>query len=191
MSRENYDYDVRVVLYDATKGNTAQIVFFNDVDVLLECSRIKIVRDGDKLYFHNGDVVSGSIKLSGHSKNTLQIQADYDKVKDLEGLYDVKYDNKLDLYYIDKTEKLSDYDGHKYFRKGIVQSVHNVGEREKRGEVIMTAELTDKGKKVVENGKNKNAGKDVVVKALLTLLRIQVEDNSDAISTIEALEKFI
>ena len=197
MSKENYDYDIRVVLYDSTKANIAQIVFFNDVDVLLECKRVKIVRDGDKLYFHKGDTVSGSIKLSGKNKNILQIQRDYNKVKDLEGLYDAKYDKDLDLYYIDKTEKLSEYDGHKYTVKGTVQSVHNVGERDKRGEVIMTAKLTENGKKVAENYKivressKKDLATGVVVNALITLLKTQVEGNTDAMATIEALEKFI
>ena len=197
MSKENYDYDVRVVLYDSTKANIAQIVFFNDAEIALECSRVKIVRDGNRLYFHKGDAVSGSIKLSGKNKNILQLQADFDKVRDLEGLYDARYDKNLDLYYIDKTEKLSEYDGHKYTVKGTVQSVHNVGERDKRGEVIMTAKLTENGKKAAENYKivressKKDLATGVVVNALITLLKTQVVNNDEALATIEALEKFI
>ena len=190
MSRENTEYDVRVVLYDSTKANIAQIVFFNDVDVLLECKRVKIVRDGNRLYFHKGDAVSGSIKLSGSHKNILQLQADFDKVRDLEGVYDAKYDKNLDLYYIDKTEKLSEYDGHKYNIKGTVQSVHNVGKREPREEVIMTAKLTEQGRKTMEHSR-KEKESNIVIKALITLLKTQVEGNDDAIKTIEALEKFV
>lgn len=196
MSKENPDYDVRVVLYDSTKANIAQIVFFNDIDVLLECERVKIVRDGDRLYFHKGDAVSGSIKLSGLYKNILQIQKDFDKVKDLEGIYDVKHDNKLDMFYIDRNERLADYDGHKYFMKGVKQLNHNAGEREERGEIVMAAQLTEKGRKVVEAHQKEVARQsvtptEIVIKALVALLKTQVEGNIDALTTIEALEKFI
>lgn len=196
MSRENTDYDVSVALYDATKkSNIARIVFYNDTEILLECNRVKLVREGDRLYFHKGDAIKNSIKLSGKLNDTLQLWSDYDKVKDLEGLYDAKYDKDLDLYYIDKNERLSDYDGHKYTIKGSKQVNHNAPKREKRGETVMTAVLTERGKKVVEAGKgdavSKTAATDVVVKALLTLLKTQVEGNKEALDTIDALEKFI
>jgi len=71
-----------------------------------------------------------------------------------------------------------------------VQSVHNVGKREPREEVIMTAKLTEQGRKTMEHSR-KEKESNIVIKALITLLKTQVEGNDDAIKTIEALEKFV
>ena len=61
MSRENTEFDVRVALYDGSKNPLANIVFFNDTELLLECKRVVVVRDGNRLYFHKGDSVQGSV----------------------------------------------------------------------------------------------------------------------------------
>ena len=192
MSKECTEYDVRIALYKGTKAPLANIVFFNDTELMLECKRVTVVRDGNRLYFHNGDATNG-IKLTGKdSKNCLQLWSDYSKVRDLEGYYDLKYDKDSDLYYIDKQEKLSDHE-HKFELRGTKQLNHNPGNREKRGEQVMTVSIKDRGQKVAENAKkvNKNEATNVVVKALITLLKTQVEGNADALSTIDALEKFI
>lgn len=192
MSKENTEYDVRIALYDGTKNPLANVVFFNDGELLLECNRVTVVRDGNRLYFHKGDKIAGSIKLSGRDKNILQLWKDFSKVRDLEGKYDMKYDKDLDLYYIDKDNKLSDYE-HRCTLKGTKQLNHNPGDRAKRGEIIMAPVLTEKGKKMVEvaQKQKKETNKNVVVRALVTLLKTQVVGNDDALSTIDALEKFI
>lgn len=192
MSKECTEYDVRVALYKGTKAPLANVLFFNDTELMLECKRVTIVRDGNRLYFHKGDATKG-IKLTGKDdKNCLQLWSDYSKVRDLEGYYDLKYDKDSDLYYIDKQEKLSDHK-HKFELRGTKQLNHNPGNREKRGEQVMTVSIKDRGQKVAENAKkaNKNEATNVVVKALITLLKTQVEGNADALSTIDALEKFI
>lgn len=192
MSKECTEYDVRVALYKGTKGPLANVLFFNDTELMLECKRVTVVRDGNRLYFHKGDATKG-IKLTGtDSKNCLQLWSDYSKVRDLEGYYDLKYDKDSDLYYIDKQEKLSDHE-HKFELRGTKQLNHNPGNREKRGEQVMTVSIKDRGQKVAENAKkaNKNEATNVVVKALITLLKTQVKDNSEALATIDALEKFI
>ena len=210
MSKENTGYDVSIALYSVSKGkgNAAVVTFFNDTELVLDCTRVKLVRDGDKLYFHRGDLVKDSIKLSGYSytdyKNLLQLHTDYSKVKDMEGTYDLKYDKDVDLYYIDKQECVSTYIHKKPSRKGIKQLNHNPGEREKRGEYIMSPRLTDKGKSVVEQAQvekqeqkslkkvvEKTTATTIVIKALINLLKVQVEGNDDALSTIDALEKYI
>lgn len=198
MSRENTECDVKIALYQTSKGRAANIYFFNDNEMLLECKRVKLIRDGSKLYFHKGDSVSGSIKFSGRCTNVLQMYTDYDKVKDMEGTYDIKYDKEFDLYYIDKEERVGDYE-YKGLgtRLGNKQLNHNPGNREKRGEYIMTAALTDNAKKIVEKSKetktatNKTAATTVVIKALVSLLRLQVDGNEEALSTIDALETYI
>ena len=61
----------------------------------------------------------------------------------------------------------------------------------------MTAALTDNAKKIVEKSKetktatNKTAATTVVIKALVSLLRLQVDGNEEALSTIDALETYI
>ena len=211
MSKENTGYDVSIALYSVSKGkgNAAVVTFFNDTELVLDCTRVKLVRDGDKLYFHRGDLVKDSIKLSGYAyadcKNLLQLHTDYSKVKDMEGTYDLKYDKDVDLYYIDKQECVSAYIHKNPSRKGIKQLNHNPGEREKRGEYVMSPRLTDKGKSVAnakqvekqeqESSKKKvmekTAATTIVIKALINLLKVQVEGNEDALSTIDALEKYI
>ena len=201
MSRDNIECDVRIAHYKTSKGNSANILFFNDSELLLDCKRVKLVRDGSRLYFHRGDSVSGSIKLSGkNAANILQLYLDYDKVKDMEGVYDIKYDKEFDLYYIDKDERIGNcnYKG-LGSRLGIKQLNHNPGSREKRGEYVMTATLTENAKKMVVGTKvtekkttvSKTAATTVVIKALISLLRIQVEGNDEALSTIDALENYI
>jgi len=194
MSKENTNYDVRIALYDGTKNPIANIQFFNDCELLLECKRITVIRDGSRLYFHKGDSVKGSIKLSG-SGEKLQLWKDYSKVRDMEGKYDLKYDKERDLYYIDKENKLSNHI-HRSPVKGVKQLNHNVGNREHvelKGEQIVTAIIKDRGKKAVENAnKQKKADENsLVVKALMQLLKTQVKDNAEALSTIEVIEKFI
>lgn len=195
MSKEHTDCDVVVKLYDGSKSKIAHITFFNDCEQLLECKRVTVVRDGNRLYFHKGDAVKGSIKLSGADKSTLQLWSDYSKVRDLEGRYDLKYDKERDIYYIDKQEKLNEYIHH-VVRKGVKQLNHNPGNREPAqltGEKVMTAIINNKGKKVIEVAKkqSKEATNTVVVKALLELLKTQVKGNEDALSTIEVMEKFM
>jgi len=195
MSNENINCDVIVKLYEASRTSIAHVVFFNDCELLLECKRVTVVRDGNRLYFHKGDSVKGSIKFSGQN-NTLQLWKDYSKVRDLEGRYDLKYDKEHDLYYIDKQEKLNEYIHH-VSRKGVKQLSHNPGNRESvelKGEQIMTAILTDRGKKVVENVQKQKKEEDVnsvVIKALIELLKTQIKGNSEALSTIDVMEKFI
>ena len=194
MSKENTNCDVIVKLYEASRTPIAHIVFFNDCELLLECKRVTVVRDGNRLYFHKGDSVKGSIKFSGNN-STLQLWKDYSKVRDLEGRYDLKYDKEHDLYYIDKQEKLNEYIHH-VSRKGVKQLNHNPGNREKielKGEQIVTAILKDRGKKVIETAQKQKKEDDntVVVKALMQLLKTQVKGNSEALSTIEVMEKFI
>ena len=196
MSKENTNCDVIVKLYDASKTQIAHIVFFNDCELLLECKRVTVVRDGNRLYFHKGDSVKGSIKFSGNNDdNILQLWKDYSKVRDLEGRYDLKYDKEHDLYYIDKNEKLNEYIHH-VSRKGVKQLNHNPGNRvqeELKGEKIVTAILKDRGKKVVEtvNKQKKDDETALVLKALMQLLKTQVKGNSEALSTIDVMEKFI
>ena len=194
MSKENTSYDVRVALYDGTRNPLALVQFFNDCELLLECKRIIVVRDGSRLYFHKGDTVKGSIKLSG-SGDKLQLWKDYSKVRDMEGNYDLRYDKDVDLYYLDKDNKLSEHI-HRAPVKGTKQLNHNAGNRETvelKGEQIVTAILKDRGKKVVETAqKQKGANEKVlVVKALMQLLKTQVRDNAEALSTIEVMENFI
>jgi hypothetical protein len=193
MSKECTEYDVRVALYKGTKAPLANIVFFNDTELMLECKRVTVARDGNRLYFCNGDSING-IKLTGKDANCLQLWSDYSKVRDLEGYYDLKYDKDSVLYYIDKQEKLSDYK-HKFELRGAKQLNHNPGNREKRGEQVMTVSINDRGQKAAQNMPKqtvtKNASTNVVVKALIALLKTQVEGNEDALSTIDALKKFI
>lgn len=194
MSKENTNCDVIIKLYDASKTQIAHVVFFNDCELLLECKRVTVVRDGNRLYFHKGDSVKGSIKFSGNN-STLQLWKDYSKVRDLEGRYDLKYDKEHDLYYIDKQEKLNEYIHH-VSRKGVKQLNHNPGNREKvelKGEQIVTAILKDRGKKAVETAQKqkKEDENSLVVKALMQLLKTQVKGNSEALSTIEVMEKFV
>lgn len=195
MSKENTSYDVRVALYDGTKNPLGLVQFFNDCELLLECKRITVVRDGSRLYFHKGDTVKGSIKLSGNG-DKLQLWKDYSKVRDMEGNYDLRYDKDVDLYYLDKDNKLSEHI-HRAPVKGIKQLNHNNGNREKvelKGEQIVTAILKDRGKKVVENAQKQKKEEDansVVVRALVELLKTQVKGNSEALSTIDVMEKFI
>lgn len=197
MSKESTEQDVRVVLYDTSKQKMAYIMFFNDTELLLDCERVKIFRDGDKLYFTKGDGnIPGSVKLSGKRYDVLQIVLDYNLLIDLEGNYDLKCDTYRQHYYISKSEKLSDYE-HVRSIKDCKQLNHNPGVREKgvykKGESSMTAILTDKGKKVAENAikQKQQQKKTAVVKALWELLKVQVTDNEDALSTIELLEKYI
>lgn len=200
MSRDNTEYDVRVALYDGTKTPLANIVFFNDCELLLECERVLIRRDGNRLYFTKGDKTAGSVKLSTKSKDRLQLWKDYSKVRDLEGRYDLKYDNLCDTYYIDKSEILSDDD---ISRRGTIKGVkhlnHNPGNREKGTQMTVaipktkTPQLTEKGKSTVANAEKQSTqeAQQVVVKALLALLKTQVKGNKDALSTISALENYI
>ena len=193
MSKENTAFDVRVAHYNCTKRPVVNVVFFNDAELLLESDRIKIVRDGNRLFFHRANKTTGGIKLSGDNKNTLQLWSDVSKVRDLEGNYDLKYDNKLDLYYIDKQERLSDC-SYQASRKGTKQLNHNPGKREKGVTRTMApVKITEKGKKAVElvNKKEKESNNIVVVKALVALLKTQVKGNAEALSTIDTLEKFI
>ena len=199
MSKENTNFDVRIALYDGSKKPLANVVFFNDTELLLECQRIKVVRDGNRLYFHRADS-TGGIKLSGENVDRLQLWSDYCKVRDLEGRYDLKYDKSVDLYYIDKTEKLSDDDlSRRGSVKGTKQLNHNPGNREKG--VNMTVAIPkhkqitvkQKGKEVInvtEQKMTKDAEK-VVVTALIALLKTQVKGNNDALSTIKTLENYI
>lgn len=195
MSKENTAFDVRIALYDGSKKPLAQIVFYNDTELLLECKRVKVVRDGNRLYFHKADSVAGSIKLSTATKDRLQLWSDYSKVKDLEGRYDLKYDKSVDLYYIDKSEKISEDDlSRRGSVKGTKQLNHNPGKREKGEQRIMApVKITEKGKKAVEivQRKEKESNNVVVVKALVALLKTQVKGNAEALSTIDTLEKFI
>ena len=59
----------------------------------------------------------------------------------------------------------------------------------------MTVAIKDRGQKAAQNMTKQTVTKDVamnvVVKALITLLKTQVEGNADALSTIDALEKFM
>ena len=194
MSKESTSCDVQIRLYDGSRAPVAHIIFFNDCELLLECKRVIVVRDGNRLYFHKGDSVKGSIKFSAKG-TTLQLWKDYIKVKDLEGRYDLKYDKDSDIYYIDKQEKLNEYIHHRSI-KGCKQIQHNPGNREKvelKGEQIVTAILKDRGKKAVEtaNRQKKADENSLVVKALMQLLKTQVEGNAEALSTIEVMEKFI
>lgn len=194
MSSENTNYDVRIALYDGTRNPLALVQFFNDCELLLECKRVTVVRDGNRLYFHKGDNVKGSIKLSSDG-NKLQLWKDFSKVRDLEGNYDLKYDKEHDLYYVDKENKLSEHI-HRSPIKGVKQLNHNPGNRETvelKGEQIVTAILKDRGKKAVEiaQKQKKETSKVVVVNALVALLKTQVVGNEDALATIDALEKFI
>lgn len=195
MSKDNTNFDVRIALYEASKKNIANIIFFNETELLLECNRVTLVRDGDRLYFHKGDGIVGSVKFSTPYKDKLQLWKDYSKVRDLEGRYDLKYDKDHDMYYIDKSEKLSEDDlSRRGTIKGTKQLNHNSGKREKKGETIVAPiKITPKGKQVVEVAKTqkKETSKNVVVQALIALLRTQVDGNADALSTIDALEKFI
>lgn len=194
MSVENTAFDIRIALYDGSKKPLAQIVFYNDTELLLECKRVKVVRDGNRLYFHKADS-TGGIKLSTATKDRLQLWSDYSKVKDLEGRYDLKYDKSVDLYYIDKSEKISEDDlSRRGSVKGTKQLNHNPGKREKGEQKIMApVKITEKGKKAVEivQRKEKESNNVVVVKALVALLKTQVKGNAEALSTIDTLEKFI
>lgn len=195
MSAESTSCDLQIRLYDGSKAPVAHIVFFNDCELLVECKRVIVVRDGNRLYFHKGDSVKGSIKFSGKYKNLLQVWKDYSKIRDLEGRYDLKYDKEQDIYYVDKQEKLNEYIHH-ISRKGVKQLNHNPGNREKvelKGEQIVTAILKDRGKKVVETTakQKKDDETALVVKALMQLLKTQVKGNSEALTTIDVMEKFI
>lgn len=202
MSKESTACDIRVALYNTSKGKAANVLFYNDTELLLDCTRVKLIRDESRLYFHRGDLVKDSLKLSGRHCNILQLNTDYSKVKDLEGEYDIKYDSELDLYYIDKQEKLGEYKHKTGSYLGIKHPGYLTRTQEPRGEYIMTATLKDNAKKMVENSKKQEAEKSttvntktaattVVVKALISLLRLQVEGNDDALSTIDALETYI
>ncbi len=190
MSKENTECDVRVALYDGSKNPLTHIVFFNDCELLLESRRITVVRDGNRLYFHKGDNIVGSIKLSTKDKNTLQLWKDYGKTRDLEGTYDLKYDAELDLYYIDKQEKLGEY-FHHVVHKGTKQLNHNPGNRkpEKGVEKVMSPVTVKKPIKMPIETKDK--AKEVVVKALFELLKTQIKGNDDAMFTVNTLETYM
>ena len=192
MSKDNTNYDVRVVTYDGSRQQIAHIIFFNDCEMLLECKRVKVIRDNNRLYFHKGDATAGSIKLSGKDcPHMLQLWKDFNKVKDMEGLYDLKYDKEQDLYYLDKDEKLTGY-RHGTPKAGMKQLNHNPGNREKKGEQVMTVTVKKQIKEPVKKILSANGTENsVVVRALLTLLKDQVKGNADALSTIDVMEKFI
>lgn len=192
MSKDNTEFDVRVAVYDCTHRAVTNIYFFNDCEHLLESKRVKIVREDNRLYFTKGDAVKGSIKLSGRDKNTLQLWSDYSKTRDLEGNYDLKYDNKMDMYYIDKDNKLSDA-RYKTSTKGIPQNNHNPQREKREGEHVMTVAIKPKAQKMIEKvNVQKNVNENaLVVKALMQLLKTQVKGNAEALSTIEVVEKFI
>ena len=85
---------------------------------------------------------------------------------------------------------------HHVSRKGVKQLNHNPGNREKvelKGEQIVTAILKDRGKKAVETAQKqkKEDENSLVVKALMQLLKTQVKGNSEVLSTIEVMEKFV
>ena len=194
MSKECTEYDVRVVLYDSARDgrHIAHILFFNDSELLLESKRVKLSREGTKVYFSDGEHIKDSVKLSGRDTNILQLYAYYGLVKDMEGLYDLKFDQSKNAYYIDNAEKLADYD-HEVKKLGTKQLNHNNGVREKREDIIVDVALKDSAKKIV-NAKNVEKQEDarvVVVNALIALLKTQVVGNKDALSTIETLEKYL
>ena len=183
MSRDNVNFDVRVAIYDGSKHPLCNIKFYNDCEILLDGERFSLERDGDRLYIVPDP---SGVKLSCKTKDTLQIWKDFSKTRDLEGTYDLKYDSAKARYFIDKSQKISDHE-HKSILKGTKQLNHNSGEREKRP---MTVTITDKGRSLVEKQKKKEK-EDVVIRALFALLKEQVKDNADALSTIEVLEKVV
>ena len=193
MSKECTEYDVRIAIYGSTRDeHIAHISFFNDSELLLDSKRVKLSRSGTRLYFNNGEHIKDSIKLSGANTNTLQLYAGYGLVKDMEGLYDLKFDQDKNTYYIDKSEKLADYD-HETRLLGTKQLNHNNGVREKREDIIVDIALKDSAKKIVD-AKNVSRQEDarvVVVNALIELLKTQVVGNKEALSTIETLEKYL
>ena len=193
MSKENTECDVRVALYDGSRTPIAHIIFFNDCELLLECERVIIERDGNRLYFKNGNNVSDSVKLTQKDKNTLQLWKDYSKARDLEGTYDLKYDQKSNTYYIDKQEKLGEY-YHHVVRKGIKQINHNPGIREKGVSKTMSpVTISERGKKAIElkTVQEKNSAKNVVVHALVSLLKTQITGNDEAMITLTTLETYL
>lgn len=193
MSKECTEYDVRIAIYDSARdGHVVHISFFNDSELLLESKRVKLTREGTKVYFSDGEHIKDSVKFSGANANILQLYAGYGLVKDMEGLYDLKFDQAKNVYYIDKIEKLADYD-HETKLLGTKQLNHNNGVREKREDIIVDIALKDSAKKIVD-AKNVSRQEDarvVVVNALIALLKTQVVGNKDALSTIDTLEKYL
>lgn len=195
MSKECTEYDLKIALYHTSKGNMAVIQFFNDTEILLDCTRITLIRKEDNLYFYNGDSDKRSIKLSGRFHNVLQSNSDYSKIEDMEGFYDLKFDQTEAAYYVSKRELLCEYSHKGTGRIGLKYLNYNSGTREKRGEYTMTAILTESGKKIIESKQSKDipvtSDDTIVRKALINLLKLQVADNNDALSTINTLENYI
>lgn len=200
MSIENTKFDVKVSTYNCGKGLCTLITFYNDMETMLDCERVKLELVGERLYFWQGDGVKGSTKLSGakYSKNNLFLYAMAEKVATMEGVYDLDYDGENNAYYIDKSRRITDtpYNAGKDKFKGRKQLNHNPGDR-KAANLTIDFNLTERGQMVVEKAKekkvedNKAKTKEVVVKALFALLRIQVEGNKEALTTIDTIENFI
>ena len=193
MARERTDCDVTVAIYDTTKQTMTVISFFNDTQLLLDCKRVKLIREGDLLYFEKGDDVVGSVKLSGEFNDKIQICKDYDMFKDMQGKYDLKHDTQRNVYYINLQEKVGEY--HPKFRlKGTKQLNHNPGVREyvKIGPRTKVS-LTEHGRRVVEDVRKQEQKEktSIVVKALIELLKSEIAGNAEALSTVETLEKYI
>lgn len=201
MSSERTEYDVIVALYDAKKQKMANITFYNDTELLLNCTRVLIVREGDRLYFQNADSihgrVKGSVKITGKKHNVLQSVLGYDLAKDMEGNYDLKYDKDAGMYYVDKNEIISEHE-HVCSFKGRVVANYNNGNREKPGTSIK-ASVTKNGRGFIEMKSKpieepKIEETDILAEALLALLKEQVSEllgNEKALKTLSLLSYYI
>lgn len=191
MSTDNTNCDVQVKMYDGSKHLLAHITFFNDCEALFNGDRIRLDRDGNRLFF-NEDPTGVKFSGKGKDKNRLQLWADVRKVQDLEGEYDLKFDGEKSIYYIDKTEMLSDCK-YQASMKGTKQLNHNPGNREKGVQRMSPVTIKENGKKLVENQKlaEEKIAKDRVVSALMALLRTQIKGNMEALATLTTLDAYL
>lgn len=190
--------DVRVAFYECTKGNMCHIAFYNELYKLLECKRVKLLLDGDRLYFRNGDSVPGSLALvESGNRGVISVQKNLEDLKPFEGEYtSMLFDASNDTYYIDRTRKLTTTYGpeNKTSRARQSSLVKGVDAMKIHTKPINAPVMSGLANALVAPKEKSEAqinAEKVIVSALLTLLETQITDNPDAMATLTTLRNYI
>ena len=147
------DYDVRIAMYQTAKGDAVCIRFRESLEELVgsgKSDRIKVMRDGDRLYFvakdgnqcgrGDGTACVANSKLQYSRDEQVQI------CKPFVGEYSLEYDSKHKSYYVDlKARRTLGIIG-----KSKANEVHNYGKRAvvkrplgKLGKTVETVAVTE------------------------------------------------
>lgn len=201
MGRE-FDYDVKIMGYDCTKTPNIVITFYNDIHHVLDCNRVNIIVDGDRVIFKPGDNSKNSIKFSGkfeHSQK-LMTSKNYEELSKFIGVYDLQYDQLSGFYFIStETWRLASTQEDYGYRKGKQQFQHNVGNNKGPKEVFIehTKPHIEKEKNmdnqtIRKTSAEKNA-EAVVRSALLQLMETQLKEEkcAEALATLTTLKNYI